>query len=358
MKRPSVSEVPRLDKEDLQSFGIIIVTFGNEDNIKNLIKSIISEKKYGDKLVIIDNHPNHGCAKIADKIQGVDIVIRSMNIGFAAGCNVAANKVIDNVDSILLINPDIVPRTGAISRLRKFSGRKYDAWMGTVLLPNGKINSAGNTVHVSGLSWCGEFNKSVRTIAKRRTIDFASGACLVVSSEAWVKLSGLAEEYFMYYDDTDFSMRMHHFGLRIGIVTDAYFKHDYAYNKGAHKWFYIERNRLIFIFEQWPAFILLISLPMFLAVEVGLLVVSIYEGRFLLRVRSIFSFVRMVPGLVYKRFYIQRNSKLSNLMFFKYLDSNLSSPLLGRFTSSKLVNGVFGIYYRLTYVILEFIDSI
>lgn len=334
-------------KQRNNKLGIIIVTYGDEKNIEALLLSIIQDKRSGDKIVLIDNHPNQICAGIAEAIKDVDIVIRSQNIGFAAGCNLGASKVLKKVDLLLFLNPDILPEEKAISTLRDKAPSNLSAWMGLITLPNGKVNSAGNIVHLSGLSWCDDYGKSTSSLSSKTKIDILSGACLMIRKEAWEKVGGFPEDYFMYYEDTDISMNLHRQGFKVGIVPSASFVHNYVFNKSKNKWYYLERNRYIFICRQWPTKVILIMLPLLLTTELGLWIISIKQHRFLLRIKSVTSFLMIMPTALRERKTITNIGKITNSQFIQYLHPRMNNPFLGKIGKSKALSQFFNSYYYL-----------
>lgn len=327
--------------------GIVIVAFGNELNFEKLLLILAKEKRSGDLYSIIDNHPKHGCAKIAEKIKSVDSVTRSDNIGFAAAANLGASRINSQVDLLLFLNPDILPAKGSITKMRYEADPNWSAWMGLITLPDGTINSAGNLVHLSGLSWCDFYGQPTKIIKKNQEVDVLSGACLMIKRDVWDQIGGFYEDYFMYFEDADISMTMRQMNLKLGIIPSAHFEHDYIFEKGKYKWFYLERNRYIFIVRQWPLSVLILMLPLWLIIEIGLWLVSIVQLRFWLRIKSVASFIWMLPRILKSRKLIQKNNVISSAEFISYLYPNLSSPLLGRISKSKLINSLFRFCYRL-----------
>jgi GT2 family glycosyltransferase len=335
-----------------KSLGMVLVTYGNEKSLPELLTRIIAEKAEDDFIVLIDNHPKHGCARIAESTTGIDVVIRSSNIGFSEGCNRGVKELPISIKLILCINPDVLPEPNAISKLRNGGKPEWGAWMGLLTIQNQLINSAGNIVHISGLSWCGNYGDPISSARGKRLVTAVSGACCVIRKEVWDKLGGFAEVYFMYYEDTDFSFSMLRTGLKLGIVPNARFEHDYTFNKSPQKWFYLERNRYIFIVRQWPLMVIVMLLPVLIFSEIGLWAISLLQGRVLLRFKALTSFFIILPKLIMERHKLQRQTVISSKQFFSYLQPMLTSPLLGLIAGSKLTNSLLATYYRVAgYVI-------
>jgi len=142
-------------------------------------------------------------------------------------------------------------------------------------------------------------------------------------------------------------MRMRLRGQKLGLLPEAHVEHDYVFDKGAQKWYYEERNRYILILRTWPVGVIIVLLPLLLAVEVGLWIVSIIGRRGVLKLRSTFSFIRAIPDATTARRSIQKARKLSSLEFFEMMEPRADSPLTGAIGRSRLINGVFTGYYAL-----------
>lgn len=326
--------------------GIVLVAYGSADSVEQLLAVLCEEKKKGDKIVVVDNHPAYDSAGRAERIGAVDVIIRSENVGFGAGCNEGAARIQDEVDLLLFLNPDSLVERGAIPRLREGGRAEWAAWMGLLLLPNGRINSAGNTVHTSGLAWCTDYDEDPAGYRSDRDVVALSGADMIVRSQAWKRLGGFAPGYFLYYEDIDFSFRLKQMGYEIGIAWNAQIGHDYQFQKGRQKWFLLERNRYIFILRTWPVPVLLVLLPLLAATEIGLWLASVLQGRLLIRLRAVGSFVRLLPGVLKERRDVSRARILTAYECLQMLEPRIDTPLLPRFARNRAVSATFATYQR------------
>jgi hypothetical protein len=325
--------------------GIVLVAYDNGDSIGRLLEALAGEKRPGDRIVLVDNHPAHACADLAEKSAGVDLVIRSQNVGFGAGCNQGAAAVEDQVELLLFLNPDSEPEPGAITRLREGGREEWAAWSGLLLLPDGRINAAGNTVHVSGLSWCSGYGEEPSGYRPPARVAL-SGADMVVRVEAWKRLGGFAPDYFLYYEDTDLSFRLRSLGLELGIVPEARIRHAYEFDKSRQKWFFLERNRYVFILRTWPLSLLVVLAPLFVVTELGLWLVSVFQGRLLIRLRAVASFLRLLPRLIGQRRVISRRRVASGYECLRLLEPRIDTPLLSGLVRGRAISALFGGYYK------------
>src|SRR5579872_3525949 len=121
-----MQEVTSPKKASNKSIGIVVVTYGHEKVIKTLLNSINKQKKTGYEVAVIDNHPEHRCLQIANKMA-IDFAIAAENNGFAAGCHLGVSCLSKNTDLLLFLNPDAILEPLALDILREADTKKYDA---------------------------------------------------------------------------------------------------------------------------------------------------------------------------------------------------------------------------------------
>ena len=327
------------------SIGIVVVAYGHTKTIGKLFKTIKAQIQDGDKVVLIDNHEKHQCADIVEKVLPEAVVIRSANIGFARGCNVAASEVETSVDLLFFLNPDTYLKDNCLSSLRKQNDPAVGAWMGQLVLPDDTVNSAGNVVHMSGLSWCDRYGDDHKNIYDRY-VSALSGADTVVTTKVWKEIGGFASIYFMYYEDTDLSSRIISRGYKLALISDAQIVHEYDYAKGPHKWFFIERNRYVYILINWPFSIIFLMVPLLICVEAGLWVISIIERRFLQKIHATLSFLSLIPLALKERSRAQRVRSISAKDFLRNITPIIDTPLLSQNIQKPIIQKIFKLYYK------------
>ena len=91
-------------------------------------------------------------------------------------------------------------------------------------------------------------------------------------------MGGLDPAYFLYSEDLDLGLRLWLAGYAVGIVPDARVLHGYEFEKGAGKWFWLERNRWRTVLSVYPLPLLLALAPALAGAEFVLLAVAALEG--------------------------------------------------------------------------------
>jgi GT2 family glycosyltransferase len=101
--------------------------------------------------------------------------------------------------------------------------------------------------------------------APKKSLDYLTGCCLLVEKPVWDKLEGLNEQFFLYYEDTDLSLRAQKNGFKIKTVTSAVcFHRESSSSDSDEKTYQLVKNGLIFfhkhfslptrLFYFWPIF--------------------------------------------------------------------------------------------------------
>jgi hypothetical protein len=313
------------------AIAVVIVGHDSAADLPRTLAAVTAQLRTGDELIVVDNASSDGTAEVA-RARAPDAVVveTGANLGFAGGCHVGARA--SQAPLLLFLNPDAVMAPGCLEalRARAVASPGWGAWQALVTCAGGtRINTAGNQVHLLGIGWAGGLDRPVTEAPDRaREVGFASGAAMVVRREAWEATGGFDERYFMYGEDLDLSLRLRLAGWGVGIEPAARVDHDYAFDKGAYKWFYLERNRWWTLIGVYPAALLaLLALPL-LAFELALLVIAWRGGWLRAKLRANAAVVAALPAMLARRRAVQATRRISARAFADALTTSLDSPHL------------------------------
>lgn len=333
--------------------GIVIVSYGHEDILPDLIDRLSRQLKPGDQIAVVDNHANgKGSDSVADN-KYVSFAVKAQNKGFSSGCNIGADKLKKSVDVLFFLNPDTTPSQDTLDTIREANYIHYGAVMPLLTLPDGTVNSAGNIVHTSGLSWCDGYGNMTSKYSSVQDVSVLSGACAAISVEWWEKLGGMSELYFMYYEDTDLSARIQLMGGKMGLLSSATIEHDYDYEKGNHKWLYLERNRPLYIIRTWPTSVIAVLFVQLIFIEIGLLGVALIQGRIQSKLRAYAMTIKALPVAMAERKTIQKQKQISGYDFLCSLTYKIDTPMLPSLAKNNFVDIIFKTYYRVSLWVLK-----
>ena len=330
------------------TLSVIMVTYNERAIVERCLPALLEQLDAGDELIVADNRSTDGSADAVRRLAPDAVVIdMPSNDGIMAGCNAAAARA--SGDLLLKLDADTVVGPGFADAIRRPAqdGRGWDAWMALVTMDGGRlINTSGGAVHFTGISWAGQVGEPVeRAATEAREVGFASGACMVVTRRAWAEHPGFPAEYFLYFEDVDYSLRVRLAGGRIGVEPSARVDHLYDF-KGGRKWRLLERNRWATIVRTYPRELLALLAPALLATELALVAVALAGGWAGEKLLAYGDVARALPRLVRERRQIQSQRRVPAREFARHMTPDLSSPYLGRAGESRLVRAALRAYWR------------
>ncbi len=268
---------------------IIYLSYHCEPYIEDVISSLKKLTYPHDRVefVIIDNpHPTHGpSVKYLEdhvlplsgkEIPHTTILAQSENIGFSAGNNIGIEWAQKNgLEYVYLHNNDGFLAATALEPL--VHAMEADDTLGAtqslmLLHPDTeRVNSTGNSYHYLGFGYCDGYRKRVGELSLPaiQDIGYASGAAVMMRTSLLSEYGNWDEDFFLYHEDTEYSLRLRIIGKRIALVRDSVFYHKYQFSRSITKYYWMERNRfaILLMFYKMPTLILLF--PIGLALEVG-----------------------------------------------------------------------------------------
>jgi N-acetylglucosaminyl-diphospho-decaprenol L-rhamnosyltransferase len=322
------------------ALAVVTVTHNSAGQIHETLLEVSKQLRDGDELVVVDNASTDGTrAAVWAAAPKARVLKRDHNLGFAAGCNVGVAAA--SAPVVLFLNPDARPAPGCLDTLRRVAVERpaWGAWQALVTMGAGsRINTAGNVTHFLGMGWAGRCGEPVANAPRTpMEVNFASGAALVVRRDAWERVAGFDERYFMYGEDLDLGLRLWSTGWRVGLVPGAKVEHDYEFAKGARKWFLLERNRWWTVLSDYPGALLLLLLPALLAAEIVLMAMAARDGWLRAKLRAQAALLNELPAVLRRRREVQASRTVPTAELARHLSASLESPYLGGLARQALV---------------------
>jgi GT2 family glycosyltransferase len=316
-----------MPKEPL--IAVIIVGY---QSLRYLEEAFISlnQSSYKNFVVIfVDNYPQDGSSDfIRNNFPKTIVVENKTNIGFAAGNNLGANKARDiKAEYIFLLNPDTVVDKNCLKELVRHSSPQTVCQPLILLHQKNKtnlVNTSGNYVHFLGFSYVGGYKENGSKYTQIKEIPAVSGAAFFAPLKSFIDLGGLDEDFFAYHEDTDLSWRMRLLGHRLILVPTAKVWHKYSFSKHKRKFFFAERNRLLFVFKCYSWRSLLLIAPLGILSELAMCGFSIFGGWFGQKIKSYGSLLRQLGRTWEKRRQIQTIRAVSDYKMKNFWSSQLN----------------------------------
>ncbi len=247
---------------------VLVINWNGRAHVDDCFTSLLASTYQNARFVLIDNASSDGSAAYVRETFGhdprLDVIELPENRGWSGGNNAGLHRALDaGADYVLLLNNDT--RTDAHCIERLVAQAEADATVGA-LAPKlvmfndpATINSVGLVASTIGAAWdrgIGEpdgprWDERVETIG-------VCGAGFFVRCDA-MRLTGLLPEDFgIYLDDLDLSMRIWNAGYRILACPDAVIRHKFSATMGEgaqarRKYHLNTRNRARIILRNFPA---------------------------------------------------------------------------------------------------------
>lgn len=312
------------------ALAIVVVSHESADHIRELLGVLLDQLEPEDELVVVDNASSDGTARVARRAgDRVRVIETGANLGFGGGCHAGARQT--TAPLLLFINPDSHPQEGFLEHMRTAAAEwpAWGAWQAAVLMPGERINTDGGVVHYLGIGWAGDCGAPLARLPSAPSeVAFASGAAFVVRRSAWESTGGFDASYFLYHEDLDLGLRLWLANLPVGVVPNARVLHDYEFDKGTAKWFWLERNRWRTVLSVYPAPLLALLAPALIAAELVLLAVAARSGWLMAKLRAQRAVLIDLPTTLRRRRSVQATRHLTTRAFASHLTSSLDSAYL------------------------------
>jgi len=242
---------------------IIVLNWNGKDDTLECLSSLQKLNYANIEIVVVDNSSTDGSEEaIRYSFPAVHCIQTGINLGYAGGNNAGIRFALDHgADYVWLLNNDTTVDPTALTALVEiaqtdpqiaFAGSKiyfYDKpnmiWCagGTIDLADG-----GRTDHPGmGQEDKGQYD----TIYD---VGYVSGCSLLASRAAIASIGLLPEEYFLYFEETDWNVAAQRKGYRTVLAPASHVWHKYA-EAGKYKdrfIYYSFRNRIQIVRKYAP----------------------------------------------------------------------------------------------------------
>lgn len=244
----------------LPRVAVIVLTYNGVDDTLACLRSLEAQDYPAGRreLVIVDNASSDGTpAAVRAAFPAATVIENGANLGFAAGNNVGLRYALaQGFDYALLLNNDTEAPPDFLSQLLGAAAAEPDIGAAGPLIlyherpdliwsAGGEIDRERGTSRMRGI---GEIDRG--QYAAPAEVDFITGCALLVSRAAMERAGLLDERFFMYYEETEWCVRIARAGLRVVHLPQARLLHKIPVADRVDRpyvAYYMTRNRLLFL---------------------------------------------------------------------------------------------------------------
>ena len=328
-----------------ESLEIIIVDNASSDRSADYIR----EK------ILPQSPPEAGQPLAVGTLPKITFIENKTNEGFAGGNNRGIKYALEQgCDYIYLHNNDLYLRPDALGEA--IEAAQSDDFIGCVqslmlLWQNPEfVNSSGNMIHFLGFGFTGDYKTRVADLNESgiKEIAYASCAAALFKSDVLKKVGLLDDFYWMYHEDLELGWRVRLAGYKNVVAFSSVAYHKYDFSRSIKKYFFMERNRFIAHLTHLKIGTIILILPAWILIEIGLIVASVKGGWIFEKLKSYAALMspRTLQHIISKR----RESKLLRKVTDREITRLFTGKILHQEELSPLVlyvmNPIFNAYWQ------------
>lgn len=220
---------------------IIYVNWNCDEEIRASVASVRQQTETCTyEILVVDNNSPNGPGSL-ESLQGIRLIRNLENKGFGAGCNVGAREATGRY--LLFLNPDTRFENDVLAELSEFLEEHPAAVMAGPMV----VSEAGEVMFEGGRSLPTLYNEFLQHSAltfrypqgrwtsqpylsrwdhlSTRRVGSILGACMLVRTDAFLRMAGFDEKFFLYAEEVDLCYRLRKAGGEVWYVHTARMMH-------------------------------------------------------------------------------------------------------------------------------------
>lgn len=250
-----------------KKIGIVTVLYNSQSVLQEFFETLQKQTYKNFILYVVDNlSPDNSLAlsktlKVQHQFDTV-IIENNENYGVAKGNNIGIKKALeDGCEIILLSNNDVAIDDDAIQKLLEGMD-KHDADMAVPKIyiygTNRLWGAGGGYCKRNGLTTqYGQEQEDIGQYNIDNQVTYSPTCFMMIKKEVFDTVGLMDENYFVYYDDTDFVFRAIKKGKSLWYISDSLIHHNESTSTGKMSDFsvrYLWRNLAYFSLKNYSFF--------------------------------------------------------------------------------------------------------
>jgi GT2 family glycosyltransferase len=300
---------------------ILVLNHNGKHLLKPCLESIFGQTFTDYEVIVVDNNSNDGSAEyIKENFTNITLIENPENLGFAGGNNMGIKACAG--EWIFFLNNDTILEKNCLEFLAKYIENKKTeqlVFMPLMLKADSPelIDSAGDMLYPWGYAYRYDAVPANKPeFSESKEIALACCGAAVFNRELIEKLNGFDEDFFLYYEDVDLSLRARHLGAEIWLIPQAKVFHKGSATVGKKtqsRLYYIERNRFFAKLKNFPLPTLIKYAPISFVCSLCSFILWTTRGFFGTWMKSRIDMLKGMPKMLKKRKKIFAESKINSL---------------------------------------------
>ncbi len=320
---------------------VVVLTCDGRQHLEECLSSLLGQTWSEREIILVINGSTDGSVEMVRERFGASVRLLELpeNIGYTGGNNAGLRAA--RGDYIALLNDDTRTDPRWLEEMVKALQRRPDCGLAACKILSYRepevIDNVGHLIYRDGtFRGRGRLDRDRGQYEQEEEILSPSGCAFLVRKAALGDAGLFDEDFFIYGDDADLSLRVRLAGWKAVYVPRAVVYHKYSATAGAYsplKAFLVERNRIWLTVKCFPPWALL-AVPIFAALRITLQAYGVLAGKGaagafareysawslpVILVRAHLAALKGLPRMWRKRRDINRKKKVPNREFYRWM---------------------------------------
>ncbi|MCD1116497.1 glycosyltransferase family 2 protein [Chryseobacterium turcicum] len=251
-----------------RKIGIVTVLYNSESVLEEFFETLSTQTYNNFILYVVDNLSPDGSLALSEKLAShyqfeTRIIKNDTNYGVAKGNNIGIRRALaDDCDLVLLSNNDIALEDNSIDKLLVgLDKNNADMAVPKIYLYGTKQiwAAGGGFVKRNGLTaQYGQEQEDEGQFNSDQKVDYAPTCFMLIKKEVFDSVGLMDENYFVYYDDTDFVYRALKYNEKsLWYIANSVIHHNESTSTGKMSDFsvrFLWRNLVYFALKNYKPF--------------------------------------------------------------------------------------------------------
>ncbi len=224
----------------MPKLSVIIVSWNVRQLLHDCLTSLATAEDNLEIIVVENSSSDDTAAMVRQDFPTVVLIENKDNLGFAAANNLGIKKA--TADVLLLLNPDTIVPAGSLTTMLDYLQTHPEVGLigPHILNPNGTTQASvrGNPTgwnqlfvllkQINVMPWLpglGSYLRRGFDYKKTQEAEQLMGAALMFPRSTLNKVGPLDEQFFLWFEEIDFCLRIRHAGLKIIYLATSVITH-------------------------------------------------------------------------------------------------------------------------------------
>jgi GT2 family glycosyltransferase len=213
-------------KLESHNIAIILLNWNNFSDTEKCIHSIMRLNYTNYQVYVIDNGSTDGSQEQLAKIKKITLIKNDQNYGFAKGYNIGIKKILSKKEKpnyLWILNNDTILEENSLSELVKEAKKNNLTLTGSLLLQEDQ-----KTIQCYAGGYFNKFLCKTNLIKEEKDLtklEYICGASMLIRCKNIKEIGLFNENFFLYWEDYEFSIRATKLGYKIGCATKSLIYH-------------------------------------------------------------------------------------------------------------------------------------